>query len=270
MVQLELYSLITGTSVSLLIAYFLINLRKLHKSYDMIKDLTSSLIIIQLGYLVLNIALVIASVEVFLPQDINEDAIYAFGYLSFLILWILGYNRYLHKTIRLSSDKLTSFNWVNRLLNIPIGMAFVLGIIVMEIIPPLSDYVFSFIDLMELSALSFAAMSQIALVTFYYFYRKLNQEQSKNSSKLIKARLQLLAQSIVPQVILSIFIVAATLLIFFGFYSTEIIPILFVGMSVMTVISSIYINWAINIPNRIRMKFNLSPNRFKFIQSQTR
>jgi hypothetical protein len=132
-----------------------------------------------------------------------------------------------------------------------------------------SDLYFDIIELF------FGVASQLGIILFLYFIWNLRHERKINKSKLTKARLELVIYSIIMQILVSITILVAVLFLIF-YAKTEdqerfIEMTMFLILSSLIVLSSIIIIWSLYIPNWIRKRFNLLPERFekiKFIETE--
>lgn len=270
MFNYDILSIIIASLSSIFMIYLIAKFTKIYQTNELIRSTASALILIVLGFVTLSLVIGIVSFNYLYDWGFKDDAFFAFGYLSFLILWIMGYNRFLKNTIRLNKDKLRSFKIINRLLNIPITISAFLLITVINIIPAWTNYVTGYISITDLSLASFGIMSQIGVITYVYFYRKLNHERVNNSSKLIKARLQLLSYSIIPMILQSLIILGSVLYLYINNLDGDMFYIIlsgiFIFINTMTATASLFIMWSIKIPNRIRVRFNLAPSRFKYIQ----
>jgi hypothetical protein len=269
--NMQLSTFIVTTLVVVGLLFILLQLTRLYRLHSTMSDITYSIILIVLGFIIMNT--IVGYVAMYLAFDlaplinVSMTVYFSVGYISYLLLWILGINHYLKRIIRLTNDKLASYKRINLLIKIQIGIMLSLIVILLNIIPPLTSYVESVITIGMLSQYLFVLTAIIALGTFSFFYRMLKNEQEKNASKLIKARLELLKLSIIPQIFVSLGILAGTfgLIINTGYPTFVVIGPALIWVAVMTMMSSIISLWSVNIPNRIRIRFNIAPTRFKYI-----
>jgi hypothetical protein len=256
------------TAVTSFIIYaFLVRLllmRRKHKALNVVTT-TSGLIIFAMG--LINSIIAYSYARYKYPESITfqEQSLFALAYTIYFVLWILGNNYFLNKIARIPPHRRTQFRMINIIMNIEIVITAMLAVIFSNIIPSARE-TFGFTENNGRVEIVFVVVSQIALITFVYFNRALKNEQTNNASKLIKARLQLLRYAIQAQILLSIVIgVFAFLIVMAQFQGLLLEFGLFGSMSVLSLTTALIVYSSINIPNRVRVRFNIAPKRFNYI-----
>ena len=252
-----------GLVAALIIGGFLWKTLRL-KQHGAMNVIANTTALILLSAFIMNVFLVIGHLneisDVF--ADTNEEAAYAVGYALYFIFFIIGNRRFLKSIIRLPAHRRGSFNWVNRLLNLQVLLTVILSVFTSGFIasvrsnPDYNDFVEA----------SFALISQIAIISFVYFYRALGTERDKNASKLLKARLQLMRYSILTQILMSLGILIGALFLATNTGNSNHVEFyIFTFISIITVLFSVITYMSITIPNRVRVAYNIAPRRFQFI-----
>lgn len=247
---------------SIIIAIILIKIQKIHQNQNSLAILTKSTGLFMIAMLIVNIFFAISHMDVLLGIYINREVLYAISYAFYFILWILGINFFLNNIVRLPPDRVGRFRRTTNLLNFQLVFTFLLTIFTSGILRSVRENP-HFGDLVEGS---FALISQGAIITFIYFYRQLGFELNKNSSKVIKARLQLMRYSVLLQIVISLTVAVGTTVLLLNRYDDAYVEMYtFSTICILTVLCSLILIWSINIPNRLRIRFNLTPSRFEYV-----
>lgn len=269
---------LVGTSISVLsflsfviVSVFLFRLWNMRKEHSAMKIITTSAGTITLAMALINVVIGFTYLRyVFEPiKNISEQSSYAVAYVIYFILWVLGNNYFLNHIARIPRNRIRRFKVVRQILNIEILLTAMLGIYATQLVPFINYG--EFVDFTTVVEIAFVLISQLAMITFVYFYKALGQEQQKNASKLTKARIQLMRTTILLQIVLSVVIGVAAGLLIFGLTEDVYIEFfLFLVMNIVSVSTSLIIYSTVNIPNRVRIRFNIAPSRFKYITSSAK
>ena len=201
------------------------------------------------------IAIAIAQVDnVFYNYDYpREITFFAVAYLLYYSLWLFGNNRFINEVIVLPEESRGRIKRANQLINAQI--------IIAQILVPITIF-----STLTVSRIAFLLTSQIAILSFAYFYRSISREQSLTTSMLTKSRMFLLKRTVLFQIMISLTILFGllSLLLFATDKQIEgwIELVLFAFYNTFAILSSIYINFSFYIPSFVREKFNLGSERF--------
>ncbi len=197
---------------------------------------------------------------------IDEQTLFALTYAIYFLLWVLANSYFLNQIARIPEDRRTQFEIVKWLLRLELFALIVMALTTAGIFPFYDMGLFGLAknDLVELT---FVLLAILALFTFTYFYSALGREKENNASKLIKARIELMQYAILAQIIVSFVIVIGA-----GLLLSNLIPEdrvvefgLFTVTSIVSLVTNIIMLSSINIPQRVRVRFNIAPKRFKFV-----
>lgn len=247
------------------------------RSKEGVRMISRGLGLMLLSNLILVLTIITGQLDDFMRPyyyfNLYEETVYSVGYLLFLSVWLYGNNYFVNKTIMIPDHRKKFFKIANNIINSLITTLVLLALISLigSLDPDLqeSDLYFDIIDLF------FAAASQLAIILFLYFIWNLRHEKQLNKSKLTQARLELVIYSIIMQILVSITILIAVIMLISYAQSEDqermIEMTMFLILSTLLVFSSTIIIWSLYIPNWIRKRFNLLPERFekiKFIETE--
>jgi hypothetical protein len=248
--------------------YFVIHFFRLRYKYPSFKPYSITFSILSLGVLGINLGVTITKLDnafpVFLglnlPEIIVEPFVYTSTYITYIGLWFLGHRYLMNKVIKIPELRKAPFFISQRLLNI-------LFFILILIIPTALGIILpSWLGSDNYNTVEglFVIISQISLFTFLFFRKALLKEKEINLSKLTQARLELIASSALYQVSISIVIFFSALVAFSipPGYDIYIEIVLLNSVHIFSILTCIKFYQAFHLPNKIRMKYGLTENRY--------
>ena len=199
--------------------------------------------------------------------NIYEENVYSMGYLLYLSFIFYGMNRFLGDTIRLDEARKDSITGANRSINYLIVLLVVLaGFSSLNLFIKNLQNNEIFYNIIEFL---FAIISQLAIIIFIYFAWNLNDERKETKSKLSKARLELIIYCLIIQIIISLEILIATMMLVFISKNQNtdrvIESFLFIFMNMTIVIAFFIVVSSLSIPNWVRNRYDLGSERFSKI-----
>jgi len=251
---------------------FLLRVLYLRRQHSAMKIVTNTSALVTLAMYVITAFIALSYSRYVFPtfQSLDEQTVFALTYASYFLLWILANQYFLNKIARIPENRRTQFELVKWVLRLEIAVLVFLALATAGVIPVLNLGLFG-LDKNTMVELIFVLLSIAALFTFIYFHRSLGREKDNNASKLIKARVQLLQYAIFSQIILSLAIVIGAGLLFANALPVDQIVEfgLFTTVSVISLVTNYIMSASVNIPNSIRVRFNIAPKRFKFVMANT-
>lgn len=247
-----------------IIIYIILKVYHYQQNHKAIATLTIPLILFMLSELTLDVALFIGRFIYVFGYVINEVLAYTFGYMLYFIFWIIGMNNFLRQTIRLPPRNHTQFIRIQfglYVLAVIAGIAGVLAFVLSR-----SELYFT-LTYDELFQAIFLLMSQIAILVFIFFAVVLTREKKMNTSKLIKARFDMLKYAVFVQILISLNVLEVAFMLYFNTIAEYILEFYsFMFLETLTIISTILLYNSIHIPNFIRAQYILSSRRFSRIR----
>ncbi len=242
------------------LSFILIQFIAIFRSHRETRSLVLSMATIVAGMIV---ALTLSAIGEFYwldPTLVSEqDSFFMSGFAMYFAGWLLGLSKFTNEIIRLPENRKAQFQYFNRILS------FLVVISIVGIYFALAFPLIQF-NSVRLVSLSFIIISSIASFGFFFYYRVLGREIDKNASKLIKARLQLIRYAIQIQLFLLLAVILGVSAIILGARDIVAETLTFGLASIIMSVCGLIFRWVIYIPNRIRMRFNLTATRFKYIQ----
>ncbi len=194
-----------------------------------------------------------------LISDKRSTSFFMAGFAMYFAGWLLGLSTFTTHIVRLPEDRKARFQNFNRILSLLVIIT-IIGIYITLSFPSTT------FKSIRLVTLSFIIIASFATLGFFFYYKVLGTEIEKNASKLIKARLQLIRYAIQTQLILLLGAILGNSVIILGFSKAIAQTFVFAVASILFVSSGVVFRWVIYIPHRIRIRFNLTATRFKYIQ----
>ena len=243
--------------LSAILIQFLIILRQ-HRAT---KSLVLSMGIIVTGMVIALILSAIGELYWLGPIPVGkQDSFFMAGFAMYFAGWLLGLSKFANEIIRLPESRKAQFQNFNKVLSFLVMLS-IAGIYFALAFP------FTQFNSIRLVNLSFIIIASLAGFGFLFYYRVLGTEIDKNASKLIKARLQLIRYAIQLQLLLLLAIIlGVSAEIIFKVSDAIAETFIFGAITIVLCVSGLIFRWVIYIPNRIRMRFNLTATRFKYIQ----
>ncbi|MCY3410647.1 MAG: hypothetical protein INQ03_03320 [Candidatus Heimdallarchaeota archaeon] len=259
------YAFIFSIMASIAVGFIFYKVWKKRRTHNAMVKLTNPYVMMLLAMLSVPIILAAGTLDQFIAdwKDINERGVFFIGLTNYFIYWILGTNLFLKSIIRLPEDRKKQFNRLQKLIAFVIAMDVIYAILSWILISiDLGDY-----NVTNLLELGFAISALIGLFVFLYYYRSLKQEINKNASKLIKARIAMLSNAVFTQILFVLVIFIGTTILAFDIKIIEdelLESTMFLILNTIAFVSSVVIYQSIDIPNRVRARYNITPKRFNF------
>lgn len=190
-------------------------------------------------------------IVLFADNIYNQAASFALIYASYFFFWVIGMNRFMKGIIRLSRSKMLRYSYLQKLLYMMALIGVLQGIAAFFVSENIYEQYFAFIAL-------------LAFISFIYFYKVVRTERSKQSSKLMKSRLTVFSYSILFQVFISVILIGGAIILSLDLFPANISESIFFSILQFFALTSVVLLRAVvEIPEFIRIRFNISSSRFE-------